>query len=305
MVNLLSEIPEKAMPRLPITKTHKLFIGGKFPRTESGRSTHIAAPTPTDAGWHVCRASRKDLRNAVEAATKAQPAWANANAYLRGQVLYRLAEMMEGKRAELAAAVAPGTTEQMTTPGDQETDLEVSSAIDRVVHYAGWCDKYAQVAGCANPVAGPYHNFTFPEPIGVVGVIAPDIHPLLALVSLIAPAICVGNAVVALASETNPIAACVLAEAIATSDMPGGIINILTGFREELVPHFASHREIGAIHAANIEPEHGAALREGVAENLKRVTIRDAIDFNSSTCDGPDWIEPLTNLKTLWHPSAS
>ncbi len=285
--------------RLPITKTHKLFIGGKFPRTESGRSTQIDGPTPTDAGWHVCRASRKDLRNAVEAATKAQPAWASANAYLRGQVLYRLAEMMEGKSTELTATLAAGSA----PASDAET--EVATAIDRVVHYAGWCDKYAQVAGCANPVAGPYHNFTIPEPIGVVGVVAPDERPLLSLISLIAPAICVGNAVVALASETNPIPACVLAESIATSDLPGGIINILTGFREELVPHFASHREIGAIHAANIEPEHGAMLREGVAENLKRVVIRDAIDFNSSTCDGPDWIEPLTNFKTLWHPSAS
>ncbi len=286
------------MPRLPITKTHKLFINGKFPRTESGRSTHIEGP---DGGWHVCHASRKDLRNAVEAAHKAQPAWANANAYLRGQILYRLAEMMEGKRAELESSLAAGGAPLNAS----DAEKEVSTAIDRVVHYAGWSDKYAQVAGCANPVSGPYHNFTIPEPLGVVGVIAPDEHPLLALITLIAPALCVGNTIVALASETNPIPACILAEGLATSDLPPGVINILTSFREELIPHFATHRELNAIHAANIDAAHAAALREGVAENLKRVTILSNIDFNTESSEGPNWIEPLTDLKTLWHPSAT
>ncbi len=286
------------MARLPITKTRKLFIAGKHPRTESGRSTPVAG---ADGGWHVCRASRKDLRNAAEAAHKAQPAWANANAYLRGQILYRLAEMMEEKRSELIASHDAGS---MPMRGEN-AENEVTTAIDRVVHYAGWCDKYAQVAGCANPVAGPYHNFTIPEPIGVVGVIAPDEHPLLALVSLLIPALCIGNSVIALASESNPIPACVLAEAIATSDLPGGVVNILTGFREELVPHFASHREIGAIHAANLEPAYGATLREGVAENLKRVTVREHVEFLDDACESPDWIEPLVDFKTLWHPSAS
>lgn len=297
------------MDRLPIAKTHKLFIAGKFPRTESGRSL----PVPTRGGTvHVCRASRKDLRNAVEAARGAMPAWSDTTAYLRGQIMYRLAEMMEGKKAELADAIRAGTEplHHMEASGamdraTEQAESEVIAAIDRVIHYAGWCDKFAQVAGCANPVAGPYHNFTIPEPVGVVGVIAPDECPLLALVSLIAPAICVGNSVVALASGASPIPACVLAEGLATSDLPAGVVNVLTGVREELTPHFASHRDIDAIHAANIEHDLAAILREGVAENLKRVTIRDHVDFFDESCECPAWIEAFVNLKTLWHPSAT
>lgn len=288
--------------RLPIAKTYKLFIGGKFPRTESGRSIKIADAAGATVA-HTCHASRKDLRNAVEAAAKAQPGWAGATAYLRAQILYRLAEMMEGKATELAASGC--------------SKAEVAAAIDRVIHYAGWADKYPQVLGCANPVAGPYHNFTVPEPVGVVGVVCPDDAPLLALVSLVAPVVCAGNACVLLASETNPIPACILAEAIATSDMPGGVINILTGYRDELVPHFASHREIAAIHAAGVTPEQHKTLELGAAENLKRVTVR-GLDrarsasegpglawFDDETCEGPHWLEPFVEFKTIWHPSSA
>ncbi|MDQ7013956.1 MAG: aldehyde dehydrogenase family protein [Planctomycetota bacterium] len=289
--------------RLPIIKTHKLFIGGKFPRTESGRSVKIA-DAAGDTIAHTCHGSRKDLRNAVEAAAKAQPGWANATAYLRGQILYRLAEMMEGKRSELQDTldVQEGTEAQR----HQGSKGEVDAAIDRVIHYAGWADKYPQILGCANPVAGPYHNFTTPEPVGVVGIVCPDDAPLLALVSLVAPVVCAGNACIVLASETNPIPACILAEAIATSDMPGGVINILTGFRDELLPHFASHREIAAIHAAGVSPEQRKVLELGAAENLKRVTVRDIIDwFDDNTCESPNWIEPFLEYKTIWHPSSA
>ena len=294
--------------RLPIPKTYKLFIGGQFPRTESGRSIKIADAAGNTVA-HTCHASRKDLRNAVEAAAKAQPGWAGATAYLRAQILYRLAEMMEGKAAELAEAhrLEAGAT------GAQSGD-EAASAIDRVIHYAGWADKYPQVLGCANPVAGPYHNFTVPEPVGVVGIVCPDDAPLLALVSLVAPVVCAGNACVVLASETNPIPACILAEAIATSDMPGGVINILTGHRDELVPHFASHREIAAIHAAGVTPDQRKTLELGAAENLKRVTVCELPSgtgekaggwFDDEICEGPNWIEPFVEFKTIWHPSSA
>ena len=278
--------------RLPIIKTYKLAIGGKFPRTESGRSTSIHDASQNLVA-HVCRASRKDVRDAVGAAHSAQPGWGNATAFLRSQVLYRLAEMMEGKRDELAKAV-----------GDNG-QREVDASIDRVVHYAGWCDKYAQVMGGSNPVAGPYHDFTVPFPVGVVGVIAPDDAPLLGFVSLIAPVIAMGNACVALASETNPVPALVLAEAIATSDLPGGIVNTLSGFRDELVEHFSTHREIDAIHAAGVSDEHRTLLRTGSADNLKRVHVHGGVDFfDDHACESPAWIDPFVEFKTIWHPSA-
>jgi acyl-CoA reductase-like NAD-dependent aldehyde dehydrogenase len=306
-----------SIDRLDITKTYKLFIGGQFPRSEGGRSMVVAAPKGRVLA-HIAHASRKDLRDAVEAARSAQPKWAWATAYNRGQVLYRLAEMMEGKRAELAAAIdgAEGTkaqrhegTKSKSKKASRQRGIEASSedqvagAIDRVVCYAGWADKYGQVLGCNNPVAGPYYNFTVPEPTGVVGVIAPDSPSLLGLVSLIAPVICSGNAVVALASETNPIPAAILAEACATSDLPAGVVNILTGRREELASHFASHRDINAIHAAGVSTEHARVLREGVAENLKRVVVRDAdMPWHDEACESPAWIEPFVEMKTIWHP---
>lgn len=278
--------------RLGITKTHKLYIGGKFPRTESGRTTVVTDASNSTIA-HVCHASRKDVRDAVEAATKAQSSWASQTAYLRSQILYRLAEMMEGKSSELASAIGEGG------------DAEVAQAIDRVVHFAGWCDKYSMIAGGANPVAGPYHNFTIPGPVGVTGVVCPDAHPLLGLVSLMAPAVAMGNACVVLASETNPIPSMVLAEALATSDLPGGVVNILTGFRDELCPHLAEHRGVIAIHAGGLSDEQRTTLRLGAANNMKRVTIRDNVDFAiDADCEGPRWLEPFVEFKTVWHPSA-
>ncbi len=278
--------------RLPIPKTYKLAIGGKFPRTESGRTISVNDAS-NNLVAHVCQGSRKDIRDAVEAAGKAHKGWSSSTAYLRGQILYRLAEMMEGKREELSKAIGAGD------------EGEVDASIDRVVHFAGWTDKYQQVIGSTNPVAGPYHNFTIPFSMGVVGVLSPDEPSLLGLISLVLPVIASGNTCVVLASESNPIPSMVLAEAMATSDLPGGVVNTITGFRDELVEHFATHRGIIAIHAAGISADHRTALREGSADNFKRVTIRDDVPFADDTqCEGVGWIEPFVELKTIWHPSA-
>jgi acyl-CoA reductase-like NAD-dependent aldehyde dehydrogenase len=297
-----------APDRLEVDKTYKLFIGGAFPRSESGRSLPVH-DAKRRVFAHISHASRKDLRDAVEAARKALPAWSGATAYNRGQVLYRLAEMMEGKRAELEEAIsavpAKAKTRSKAAPG-LPARREVELAIDRLVSFAGWADKYAQVLGCNNPVAGPFYNFTTPEPTGVVAVVAPDEAPLLALISLIAPALCAGNTVVAVASDTNPLPAAILAEACATSDLPAGVVNLLTGQHAELIPHIAGHRDIDAVHAANLDPAQTAALRAGAAENVKRVTTREVADWtDAAECTSPWWIEPLVELKTVWHPSGA
>jgi acyl-CoA reductase-like NAD-dependent aldehyde dehydrogenase len=260
--------------RLPVRKTYKLFVGGAFPRSESGR-------TYDAEGQNVARASRKDARDAVVAARKAQPGWASATAYNRGQVLYRLAEMMETRAADLAA-VCSGKK-------------EVEGAIDRVVWYAGWADKLAQVIGSSNPVSGPYFNFTFPEPTGVVAILAPDEPALGGLVSRLAPAIVGGNAVVVVASETHPVAAIELAEAIATSDVPGGVVNILTGHREELAPILAGHMDVNALDLTGANGQ-SPELERLAADNVKRV-VHGSADEQS-----PWAIASFLELKTVWHP---
>jgi acyl-CoA reductase-like NAD-dependent aldehyde dehydrogenase len=262
------------MTRLPVQKTYKLFIGGAFPRSESGRTYEAQ-------GQNVARASRKDVRDAVQAARGAQPKWASATAYNRGQVLYRIAEMIEARVAEFA---------ELCSGKD-----EVHRAIDRWVWYAGFADKLAQVLGSTNPVAGPYFNFTIPEPTGVVAVVAPDDPPLLGLVSRIAPALTAGNAVVALASEAQPLAAIELAEAIATSDVPGGVVNLLTGGRAELAPWLASHMDVNAIDVTGADGLR-AELETAAAENVKRV-VRGKPDSQSLY-----EIAAFCELKTVWHP---
>lgn len=303
--------------RLDVLKTYKLFIDGKFPRSESGRSMVVS----TAAGpVHLCLASRKDLRDAVEAARKAQPGWSAATAYNRGQVLYRMAEMLEGKKREFVEGIgegakAPrhagtkgkkaGTKGQRHGGGTGGAEQEVLAAIDRLVSYAGWADKYAQVLGCNNPVSGPFYNFTIPEPTGVIAVVAPDEAPLLGLVSLIAPVLCSGNTVIALASGVNPIPAAVLGEVSATSDVPAGVLNILTGQRGELLPHIAGHRDIDGVHAGGLNGEEAAMLRGGVAENLKRVRIVESSDwFDAAAAQSPWRIEPFVEMKTVWHPAS-
>jgi acyl-CoA reductase-like NAD-dependent aldehyde dehydrogenase len=294
--------------RLDVLKTYKLYIDGQFPRSESGRSLPI-----TDAKGkvlaHVARASRKDLRDAVEAARKAQPGWSSATAYLRGQIMYRMAEMMEGKRSEFVQAI--GAKSGNAKGKGKVAGAEVTAAIDRLVHYAGWADKYAQVLGCNNPVSGPFYNFTITEPTGVVALVAPEESPLLALVSLLAPAVCAGNTVVAVASHANPLPGAILGEVFATSDVPAGVINILTGDRTELLPHISAHRDIDAVHAANLSADQNTLLRMGTAENIKRVTCRgvagakETVDwFDNDQCQSPWWIEPFVEMKTIWHPAS-
>jgi acyl-CoA reductase-like NAD-dependent aldehyde dehydrogenase len=262
------------MTRLPVKKTYKLFVGGEFPRSESGR-TYLAEDQ------NVARASRKDVRDAVRAARQAQPKWGGMTAYNRGQVLYRVAEMMEARRDEFA--------ELCTGPE------EVERAIDRFVWYAGWADKLAQVVGSSNPVSGPYFNFTVPEPTGVVGILAPAEPPLAGLVSRLAPPLVGGNAVVAVASEAHPLAAIELAEALATSDVPGGVVNILTGRRAELAPVLAGHMDVNAL---DVTGEDGdvAELERLAAENVKRVVRGNRDD--QSAWEAAAFLE----LKTVWHP---
>ena len=262
------------MSRLPVRKTYKLYVGGAFPRSESGRTFEAD-------GHNVARASRKDARDAVRAARAAVPAWAGMTAYNRGQVLYRLAEMMEARAGELERACS----------GREE----VESAIDRVVWYAGWADKIAQVLGSSNPVAGPYFDFTVPEPTGVVAILAPSEPALGGLVARVAPALVGGNTVIAVAAEEHPTAAIEFAEALATSDLPGGAVNILTGFRDELAPWFAGHMDVNAIDLTGV-PGDTTELERLAAENVKRV-VRSSADRQS-----PSEIEAFLELKTVWHP---
>ena len=259
--------------RLAVRKTYKLFIGGSFPRSESGRTLELE-------GYNVARASRKDARDAVVAARKAFGGWSAATAYNRGQVLYRLAETMETRTAAFAAACS--------------WRREVARAIDRVVWYAGWADKLAQVLGSANPVAGPYFNFTIPEPTGVVAVVAPAEPALDGLVARVVPALVGGNAVVVVASEAHPLAAIELAESVATSDVPGGVVNVLTGLREELAPILAAHMDVNAIDVTGADGDV-AALEVLAAENVKRV-VRAREDRS------PWEIASFMELKTVWHP---
>jgi acyl-CoA reductase-like NAD-dependent aldehyde dehydrogenase len=292
------------MKRLDVTKTYKLYINGAFPRSESGRSLPIHNTRGSVIG-HISHASRKDLRDAVEAAGAAQPKWASATAYNRGQVLYRMAEMIEGKRDEFADALKSVSVSSKSKSPNAQAELDAS--IDRLVCFAGWADKYTQVLGCNNAVAGPYYNFTVPEPTGIVGVIAPDSPALLGLISLIAPALCAGNAIVAIASDANPIPAAILGEVCATSDVPAGVINILTGKRAELLDHLARHRNVNAISAANLARDEASVIRSGIAENVKRVgisTIADDEWFDAGVCESPWTIEPFVEMKTIWHPSA-
>jgi acyl-CoA reductase-like NAD-dependent aldehyde dehydrogenase len=261
------------MSRLPVRKTYKLFIGGAFPRSESGR-------TYDAEGANVARGSRKDIRDAVRIARQAGAAWSGMTAYNRGQVLYRVAEMMETRQAELASFCRGGE--------------EVERAIDRVVWYAGWADKFAQVVGSSNPVAGPYFNFTVPEPTGVTGILAPE-PPLLGLVSRLAPVIVGGNTVVVIASEAHPLVSIELAECLATADVPAGVVNIITGLRSELAPAIASHMDVVALDLTGVDGDVAELERLG-AENVKRI-VRAKPDAES-----PYEIAAFLELKTVWHP---
>jgi acyl-CoA reductase-like NAD-dependent aldehyde dehydrogenase len=281
--------------RLDVRKTYKLYVGGKFPRSESGRSYPV-----TDAKGNFlanpAQASRKDARDAVVAARKAFGGWSGATAYNRGQVLYRVAELLEGRRAQFVADVA--AVEGLTA---RRAEATVDAAIDRWVWYAGWSDKIAQVDGSANPVAGAYFNFSTPEPTGVVATIAPQESSLLGLVSVIAPAVVSGNTVVVLASEQRPLPAVTLSEVLATSDVPGGVVNVLTGRTAEVAPPLASHMDVNALDLAGIEDAQVAAdLEVAAAENLKRV-LRPRDEAWTATPELRRMLA-LLETKTVWHP---
>ncbi|MBI4223563.1 MAG: aldehyde dehydrogenase family protein [Deltaproteobacteria bacterium] len=263
--------------RAPILKTYKLFINGQFLRCESGHYFQVLDPKTKKPLANAARASRKDLRDAVKAARAALPGWSAKTAYNRGQILYRMAEILENRKAQFP-------------------QREVLKAIDWLVWYAGWSDKYQQIFGTVNPVALPYFNFTLPEPTGVVGILAADEWPLLPLVSQIAPALVAGNTLVVIASEQFPLTAITFAEVLATSDLPGGVVNILTGFKKELIPHLAKHMDVNAVHYAGKDKEVLKAIQEEAAGNVKRVITVDPLQ------QSPYHIQAFTEMKTTWHP---
>jgi len=282
--------------RLGVLKTYKLFVGGKFPRSESGRYL-TALSSSGEPLANFCHASRKDFRDAVVAARKAQPGWAKNSAYLRSQILYRAAEMLESRAAELVQEVG-------RSADPRNAAREVEAAIDRLVYFAGWTDKYPQLFGSVNPVASSHFNFTTPEPTGVVVVVCPDAPALLPLVSLVAPVILSGNTCVVLASETAPLPAIAMSEILATSDLPGGVVNILTGLRPELIPQFASHMDVNAIVDASPDDGQAAELQSGMAMNLKRFARRELTpaEWQTAKAEDPYWILDTVEFKTAWHP---
>lgn len=275
--------------RLRVKKTYKLYVGGKFPRSESGRSYPVTTPDGTELA-NASLASRKDVRDAVAAARKAQGPWAGRTAYLRGQVLYRAAEMLEGRAGQFAEELEEATGEQ--------SRATVEHAIDRLVHYAGWTDKVASVLGGANPVAGPYFNHTKPEPLGVIGVVAPQSDPLLGLVEAVAPAIATGNTVVVVASEAKPLPAISFGEVLATSDLPGGVVNVLSGKVAELAPWLAGHADLNGIDLSGVEDAGLAAELEAAAAVTLKVVRRPG------RSGGPlDLLRQWIEYKTVWHPA--
>jgi len=285
------------MIRLPITKTPKVYVGGAFIRSESAR-TFALADAAGNFFANIPQCTRKDLRNAVEAAAKAGPGWAKRTAYNRGQIVYRLGEMLEARKADMADALAVGGASKAAAA------REITATIDRLIYYAGWADKFEQVLGNVNPVAAPYFNFTVTEPMGIIGILAPEDAPLLALVSLLAPAITSGNTVVALASTARPYPAIVLGEMLATSDLPGGVVNLLTGYRKEMVPTFASHTHLRGL-AGVASADERKALKLGAADSVKRVKLlkaEDRIDWFAEKAQGLYEVRDHLEFKTTWHP---
>lgn len=283
------------MARLNVRKTYKLYINGEFPRTESGRF-YAVKNKGGELLANACRGSRKDLRNAVQAARKALPGWSGKTAYNRGQILYRIAEVCESRAAELADELR----KQGATAAAARREVE--RIVDRWVYYAGWSDKYPQIFGSVNPVAGPYYNFTVPEPTGVVGVVSPEEPSLLGLVSRVAPAIVGGNTVVAITSESKPLAAITLGEIFETSDVPGGVINLISGLKSELTPWLASHMDVNAIDITGLAGDLSLNVQKTAAENVKRVVQWKGEWTDARTAQSPYAIFEFQEMKTVWHP---
>ena len=290
--------PQRAATRVPVAKTYKLYVAGKFPRSESGRYYPLQRADGRLIA-NVCRASRKDFRDAVVAARGAVAGWSGASAYLRGQILYRIGEMLEGRREQFTSElVLQGSTLARAR-------AEVTASIDRLVHYAGWADKYQQVFSSVNPVSSSHFVFSLLEPMGVVAVLAPEASGLLGLVSNVAPAIAGGNTCIALASRSRPLSAVSFAEVLHASDVPGGVVNVLTGFREELDEHFSSHMDVNAIVYCDGDAASIRRIEEQAAGNIKRTFARVGTDWSDASAQGPYLIADTQEIKTTWHPVGS
>ena len=284
--------------RVPVAKTYKIYIDGKFPRTESGRSFALENADGVLIA-NVCRGSRKDFRNSVVAARTAFAGWSAASAYLRGQILYRIAEMLEGRSEQFVTEL------MLQGESKRRAQKEVEASIDRLIYYAGWSDKYQQIFSSVNPVSSSHFNFSVLEPTGVVAVLAPDDSGLLGLVSNIAPVIVGGNTCVVLASEQMPLGAVSFAEVLHASDVPAGVVNILTGFREELTEHFASHMDVNAVVYCDGDSGDAKEIQEKAADNIKRVIDRVDTDWGDESAQNPYLIKQTQETKTTWHPIGS
>jgi acyl-CoA reductase-like NAD-dependent aldehyde dehydrogenase len=284
--------------RVPVAKTYKIYIDGKFPRTESGRFFALEDKDGNVLA-NICRGSRKDFRNAVVAARKAFPGWSAASAYLRGQILYRIAEMLEGRKEQFVVEL------HLQGLSKRRAQKEVDATIDRLIYYAGWSDKYQQVFSAVNPVSSSHFNFSVLEPTGVVSVLSPDESGLLGLVSNIAPVIVGGNTCVVLASEQMPLCAVSFAEVLHASDVPAGVVNILTGYRQELTGQFATHMDVNAIIVCDDDAEVAKDVQYQAADNIKRVIERPATDWSKDSAQNPYLITDTQETKTTWHPIGS
>ncbi len=290
-----SAAPETETSRVPVAKTYKLYIGGKFPRSESGRYYALAHKDGQIIA-NVCRASRKDFRDAVVAARSAVDGWSRASAYLRGQILYRIAEMLEGRSEQFSAELV------LQGLSKAKAQSEVAASVDRLVYYAGWADKYQQIFSAVNPVSSSHFNFSVLEPMGVISILAPGTSGLLGLISNIAPAIAGGNTCVVLASHAQPLSAISFAEVLHASDVPGGVVNVLTGLRDELSEQFASHMDVNAIIDCEGAAGETGQIQEQAARNIKRVIARTDIDWRSASAQSPYLIRDTQETKTTWHP---
>lgn len=283
------------MTRIEVLKTYKMYIGGKFPRTESGRYFTLKNAKGEEVA-NMCKGSRKDFRNAVVEARKAFEPWSNKTAYNRSQILYRIAEMLEGRKAQfIDELMQMGSTKK-------QAEEEVFTSIDRLIYYAGWADKYQQISSSVNPVSGAFFNFTVLEPTGVVAAIAPEENGLIGLVSVIAPVIVSGNSCIVLASESKALCSVSFAEVINSSDVPGGVINILTGNAEELIPHFSTHMDVNSMLYCGDDKKSIQLIKENSAINLKRIVIKKDIDWMKDEAESPYFITKFTEVKTTWHP---
>ncbi len=284
--------------RVPVAKTYKIYIDGKFPRTESGRY-FVLENSDGDVIANICRSSRKDFRNSVVAARTAFADWSAASAYLRGQILYRIAEMLEGRSDQFVTELI------LQGESKRRAQKEVEASIDRLIHYAGWSDKYQQIFSSVNPVNSAHFNFSVLEPTGVVAVLAPDDSGFLGLVSNIAPVIVGGNTCVVLASEQMPLCAVSFAEVLHAADVPPGVVNILTGFREELVQQFASHMDVNAVVYCDGDADLAKDIQDHAANNIKRVIDRVDTDWSDDSAQNPYLIKQTQEIKTTWHPIGS